>query len=587
VYRGTELASTLPMAEDRQSIRAEGGAARALVADFIAGRLVEHGVRHVFGVGGANIEDLFSAVQRRRPVISAVLGKHEHAAGTAADAYARIRGLGVVMVTSGGGAMNLVHSLAEARASRVPLLALVGEPPTDLQGRGAFQDTSGKGDSIDALAVFRAVTTYARRVERADDVPRLLDEALQAVRGANSGPAVLLIAKDLQTANLPNAGASLESLGSALVRPNGSDLDFAVECLAARPVVVIAGPEVARAHAEECLADLALRLGAAVATTPDGRDAFDNRAPAFLGVCGAMGHAAVAGAVAEARVVVLAGTRLPLLARQGLEAVLREKVLVSLGAAPPFVTGARQIHVAGDLSNTLRELAKRIGATPVRASAAGSSERPPVVASTEASSFTTATVLGAVERLAPDRSVVLVDAGNTGASSAHYVRVPRGGRFLLAMGMAGMGYAFGGATGAALATGERCIVLAGDGAFFMQGLEIHTAVEHALPITYVLFDNRAHGMCLVRERLLLGENAGYNAFRRSHLGAGLAAMFPGLTSVDCTTLPEVEAALTASFSCDGPSVICAELPEVEVPPFTAFQQRAPERKTVPRGDGNG
>ncbi|HEX5101218.1 MAG TPA: thiamine pyrophosphate-binding protein, partial [Polyangiaceae bacterium] len=80
-----------------------------LAADFIAEQLVLLGVRHVFGVGGANIEDLFVAMQRRRPSIAAVLCKHEHGAGTAADGYARITGgLGVVLATSGGGAMNLV-----------------------------------------------------------------------------------------------------------------------------------------------------------------------------------------------------------------------------------------------------------------------------------------------------------------------------------------------------------------------------------------------------------------------------------------------------------------------------------------------
>src|SRR3954464_14071481 len=101
-----------------------------IVVDFIAEGIERQGIRHVFGVGGANIEDMFAAVQRRRPRMRAVLNKHEHAAGTAADAYARLTGgLGVVLATSGGGAMNLVHAIAEARASRVPLLALVGEPP--------------------------------------------------------------------------------------------------------------------------------------------------------------------------------------------------------------------------------------------------------------------------------------------------------------------------------------------------------------------------------------------------------------------------------------------------------------------------
>jgi len=180
---------------------------------------------------------------------------------------------------------------------------------------------------------------------------------------------------------------------------------------------------------------------------------------------------------------------------------------------------------------------------------------------------------------------VIVDAGNTGASSVHCLPAPREGRWLLAMGMAGMGYSFGAAIGAACATGRRCMVLAGDGAFFMNGLDIHTALEHRLPITYLIFNNRAHGMCLVRERLLLGENAGYNAFRRSHIGAGLGAMFPELGAWDCRTGAELQRALQTADSRSGPCVIGIELEDVEVPPFAAFSQVAGGKvTTVSRGD---
>src|SRR4051794_20350966 len=169
------------------------------VSDLIAARLVELGIRQVFGVGGANIEDMFAAIQRRRPEICMVLGKHEHAAGTAADAYARLTGgLGVVFVTSGGGAMNLIHAVAEARTSGVPLLAIVGEPPTELQGVGAFQDTSGRGGAIDAASVFGAASVWCKRVERIEQISRLLLEALDAALGNRPGPAVLLLAKDFQ-----------------------------------------------------------------------------------------------------------------------------------------------------------------------------------------------------------------------------------------------------------------------------------------------------------------------------------------------------------------------------------------------------
>jgi acetolactate synthase-1/2/3 large subunit len=118
--------------------------------------------------------------------------------------------------------------------------------------------------------------------------------------------------------------------------------------------------------------------------------------------------------------------------------------------------------------------------------------------------------------------------------------------------------------------------------FFMHGLEIHTAVQHWLPITYVIFNNRAHGMCLLRERLLLGEESGYNVFRESNIGEGLAAMFPGLAASDCRTTADLEHGLAHVMNQPGPSVLCAHLPGVDVPPFAAFRSalaagRAAER----------
>jgi acetolactate synthase-1/2/3 large subunit len=325
---------------------------------------------------------------------------------------------------------------------------------------------------------------------------------------------------------------------------------------------------------------LARLLDARVALAPDARDAFDNRDERFLGVAGAMGHPAVAHGIAEAGVCFLAGTRLPLLARQGLEPILREKRLLSFGREVPFLRSEHFLHVGGALRDNLRALAAE-----VRARAFERTEpAPDMLRSTPASEeagFGSPTVLGAIERALPNESVVLIDAGNTGAQVVHHLRSPRGGRWLLAMGMAGMGYSFGAAIGAALATGRRCTVLAGDGAFFMQGLDVHTAIEHALPITYVIFNNRAHGMCLVRERLLLGEESGYNTFRASHIGAGLAAMFPGLPSCDCRSVDELEHALARAAVTRGPSFIGVELPEVEIPPFVAFQQAI--AKKIPGG----
>jgi acetolactate synthase-1/2/3 large subunit len=547
-----------------------------IVADFIVDALVEAGVRHAFGVGGANIEDVFAAVQRRRPAVSVVLGKHEHAAATAADAYARLTGgIGVVMATSGGGTMNLVHGLAEARASRVPLLAIVGEPPSDVQGQGAFQDSSGRSGAIDAAAVLGAVSVFCARLAEPADVGALLSTAWAAAQGPLPGPAVLLIAKDRQRAEVPPSAAPARLSAAAAGLPAAElALARAARMLAARPVVVIAGDEVARAGAADDLSRLVRRLDARVAVAPDARDAFDNDDPRFLGVAGAMGHPEVARALAEAHVCLVVGTRLPLLVRQGLEPLLRQRALLCVSREHPFISSGDTLHVAGDLTANLRALSAELSdGRPEREAAAVESPAPVSGAGPRASAM-----LAAVTRALPSGGVVLVDAGNTGAEAVHHLRLPRGGRWLLAMGMAGMGWTFGAAVGAALATGKRCTVLAGDGAFFMHGLDVHTAIEHQLPITYVVFNNRAHGMCLVRERLLLGAESGYNRFGPARIGAGLAAMFPGLAAQDCDSIAALEEALARARASSGPAVIAVDMPEVEVPPFLAFASPAGGRR---------
>jgi acetolactate synthase I/II/III large subunit len=75
------------------------------------------------------------------------------------------------------------------------------------------------------------------------------------------------------------------------------------------------------------------------------------------------------------------------------------------------------------------------------------------------------------------------------------------------------------------------------------------------------------------QRVLLRAESGYNTFRPAHIGAGLAAMFPGLAACDCRTLAEVEDALARARTAVGPAVVCVELPAVEVPPFVGFPQQ--------------
>jgi acetolactate synthase I/II/III large subunit len=136
--------------------------------------------------------------------------------------------------------------------------------------------------------------------------------------------------------------------------------------------------------------------------------------------------------------------------------------------------------------------------------------------------------------------------------------------------MGGMGYSFGAGIGVAFARGHRTVVIAGDGAFFMHGLELHTAVEHRLPVTFVLLNNNAHAMCVTREQLYYGDRYSYNRFGPSRLGAGLAAMFPGLYSAEVDDADRLRDVLTEALGQPGPSVVSIECSADEIPPFVPF-----------------
>ncbi len=166
------------------------------VVDHIVEHLARTDSEYIFGVDGANIEDLYDAAYFCSD-ITAVLAKHEFSAATMADGYSRSgAGLGVVAATAGGGALNLVPGLGESLTSRVPVLALVGQPATTMDGRGSFQDTSGRNGSLDAVALFSAVSVFCRRVMTPSDIITALPDAIAAAR--SGGPAVLLLPKDIQ-----------------------------------------------------------------------------------------------------------------------------------------------------------------------------------------------------------------------------------------------------------------------------------------------------------------------------------------------------------------------------------------------------
>ncbi|MBF6099076.1 thiamine pyrophosphate-binding protein [Nocardia cyriacigeorgica] len=575
------------------------------VVDYLVRTMPELDVRHIFGVDGANIEDLYDAIFEAGGAVTGVVAKHEFSAATMADGYARSTGgLGVVAATSGGGAMNLVAGLAESYASRVPVLALIGQPPTTLEGHGAFQDSSGQAGAIDAVRLFSTISRYCARVAHPAELPERLARALRA--GRRGGPSVLLLPKDVQQAGMGGIGPFRPDPRATWL--DDDELERVLTALeTARrlgKIVVIAGDQVARDDARTALAEVVAELDALVGVAPDAKDTYDNFAPAFCGVAGTMGHRELADALAEATLCLLVGTPMPVTARTGLDELLDRTAIASIGMAMPHLPtthatctdvgvalrmilarlrGGHDGHADAELADSTGTAAASPVATAVRTTlvtrtAPARQLTPLPVPESHGPGLHYRQIVEAIQAALPEGADVFVDAGNTGAAVVHQLRVPRDGRFVVALGMGGMGYAFGAGIGSAFARspeGHRTVVIAGDGSFYMHGLELHTAVEYALPVTFIVFNNNAHAMCVTREQLLYRDRYSFNRFHPALLGEGMAAMVPSLKVRSVHTMDQLPAALTECLGCQGPSFVSIDCDPDEIPPFLPFLRSTP------------
>ncbi|MGV9710863.1 thiamine pyrophosphate-binding protein [Gordonia sp. NPDC003424] len=546
------------------------------VAHYLMRVLREHGVRVTFGVHGANIEDLYAAAPACG--VTAVVAKHEFAAGAMADGSARITGhVGVVTTTSGGGAMNVIPALAEAFDSRVPVLAIIGSAPTPLVGNGAFQDMLNPPDTIDLMSLLASVTGSCSLVSSTDSIDAALDTAFATLdRGL---PAALVIPKDVQAAPMPRA-TSVHHHRRGRHHDADPDTDRRLERLADRLAAVATSPgDVCLWVGEEastCLLgrevdDLATLLGASVVASPGGRDVVADCA----GITGVMGHPSAHSAVRTARVVLAVGTRLSVTDRAGLDEALRGKEVTVVGSHRPRVDGCVTIGV-GDLAESMRLLCKLVDARIVRSPA-----RPVITVEylptpSRASGMPDLrSVVETIGRHLPRDCAVFADAGNAGAGALHHLPFAPSQRFVVALGMGGMGYAIAAGVGNAVRsslTGEsaRTIVIAGDGAFFMHGMEIHTAVEHAADVTLIVLNNDAHGMCVTRDHLYFPDSQTVNRFKPSAIAEGLDAMFADLDVRHPRTADELDAQCAELFTATGPNALVIDVDPDEVPPFAPF-----------------
>jgi acetolactate synthase-1/2/3 large subunit len=540
---------------------------------LLAGLLAEHGVRHVFGVPGGQTLALYDAIGDRAPALAHVLMRDERSAAYAADAYARVTGrAGVCDATVGPGAAKLPSGLGEALGASVPVVALVSELPARL---APHRYRSAASQALDQAALLAAVTKWQATVPDAATMPALVRQAFREATTGRPGPVALFLPQDVldgpaQEPSPAGGSARFGSFPAFRPAPDPDDLAAAVAVLrgAQRPFV-LAGGGVLHSGAGAELTALAEALSAAAGTTLSGKGAIAEDHPLSVGVTGSMGTAAAAAALAEADVVLLAGTKAGggatygwTLPRPGQAVVQLDLDPAELGRAFPLAAAVLADARQG-LRGLLGALAGRDGPAGDRAAwrariaeltAAWRAERDAERAS-GAVPIAPQRVLGEIEAALGGGDILICDASLASGWGGVYLeqRAP-GRRVLCPRGQAGLGYALPAAIGVATAVpSRRAVVLTGDGALGYAVGELATVAELRLPVIVVVLNNRSLGWIRWYRRIHFGR--GWEGDDFSDVAFGDVARAFGLAGERVSDPGRLAGALRAAFSDPGPALV--------------------------------
>lgn len=465
------------------------------------------GVRCIFGIPGSHILPVYDGLYDSP--IRSVLVKHEQAAAFMAGGQARISGgVGACITTAGPGATNLVTAIASAYADNLPVIAITGEAPTHIFGKGGLQESSGEGGSVDQVALFAGITRYHKLVERTDYLASVLNQAAKHLLSATPGPVVLSIPFNVQKELVDEAILDQVAFTRLISEPAIPDQyiaqSLALLRAAERPLIV-AGYGCIRAGAQPALRHISERLSIPVTSSLKAKGAVDERSALSLGSLGVTsGGYAMRYLEQEADLVLILGAGF----NERTSYVWDQKLLagkkiiqVDNNAQQLQKVFRANLAIQADLGAYLRALDAAIVREDLPARA------PVDVAAFMAAAEQDIDAAGQrifnrqfdhvrafyrwLEQQFPDGLVMFDD---NIVFAQNFYRVSGADRFFPNTGISSLGHAIPAALGAACTTRQPLFAMIGDGGFHMCAMELMTAVNYDFPLNVVLFNNDTMGL---------------------------------------------------------------------------------------------
>ncbi len=524
--------------------------------------LRHEGVEVVFGLPGVQIMSIYDAFYAQSDM-RLITARHEQTTAYMADGYARVTGKpGVALVVPGPGVQNASAALGTAYAASSPVLLLAGQVESFNVGkdRGALHEINDQQDII------RPVTKWCQRAEDVSAIPVAIQEAMRQMRSGRPRPTEVEVSPDVLAMTGEVAFTPVHV--PEPVAPDWEQVRRAAELLrAAKKPLIWAGGGVGLAGASRELLALAETLGAAVATTNEGKGAIPEDHPLALGL-GYYGHGTPSWAAPQADVILAVGTRLTT-QMTGLNAPTAPQKLIHLDVDATVIDKnyTAEVRLVADARLGLQALLEEVRhETPAprwpdaelqdmrRLQEQWLQEQAPQQCE----------IIRRIQSVLSDDTVLVSGVTNVAYWSyfAYCARQPRS--FITSSYFATLGYSFPVALGAKVGAPERpVVVLTGDGGFMYALPDLATAVQYGIGVVVVVFVDNALGASKNDQRTRFkGRMVGTELYNPSF--AELARVF-GARGLYVE--PErLDLALQEALDSGEPTVIEVPIP-TWVPPF--------------------
>jgi pyruvate dehydrogenase (quinone) len=544
--------------------------AKKNIAELFIDTLVMAGVKRVYGVAGDSLNGITDAI-RTDERIKWIHVRHEETAAFAAGAEAHLTGnLAVCAGSCGPGNLHLINGLYDANRSRVPVLAIASHIPSYEIGSQYFQETHPE-------SIFRECSHYCELISQAEQMPRVLEIAIQTAL-AKRGVAVVVLPGDVALREAINSTPRLHfpEIG-ATIRPSDEEIAKTADILnESRKVTIFGGAGCAGAHGE--LMELAGKLKAPIVHALRGKEFIEYDNPFDVGMTGLLGFSSGYRAMMECDTLLMLGTDFPY------QQFYPEKATIIQVDIRGEQIGRRtkvDLGVVGDVKTTLRALLpnlaektddQHLSASIQHYQKARAALDDLAVSETGQKSIHPQYVAKVINELAGKGAIFTCDVGTPTIWAARYLAMNGERRLLGSFSHGSMASALPQAIGAQLVYPDRQVItLSGDGGLAMLMGDLLSLRQLDLPVKLIVFNNSALAFVELEMKA-----AGMLDFATDLLNPDFAKMAEaaGVFGLKADVPEQVRPILAQALSHPGPALVevVVDRQELALPPSIKLEQ---------------